>query len=94
MRSLIGTTFGAQDMPPCPRYSGRMFLTRRSPHQRLGERFEEQRFTCTTCGYETMRSVDENGSGAADDQDRSSAAGDETGNAAADFGSSIQSLPH
>jgi hypothetical protein len=61
MKSLNGTTFGALDMPPCQMCDGAMTLTRRSPHRRLGDQFEEQRFTCNTCGYEAFRSVDRDG---------------------------------
>lgn len=58
--SRAQASFGANDVFACTQCHGQMLLTRRSPHPDRGG-FEEQRFTCTSCGRNVMRVVDENG---------------------------------
>lgn len=53
--------FGAGDLLACKLCDGQMTLSRRSPHSTLGTKYEEQVFTCTKCGREATRSVDEHG---------------------------------
>ncbi len=53
--------FGAGDKLACKFCDGSMMLTRRTPHPKLGTKYEEQRFTCTKCGHEAIRAVDKDG---------------------------------
>jgi len=58
--------FGANDVLACGRCNGEMTLTRRSPHEELGPRYERQWFTCRGCQREVSRSVDAEGKPVAD----------------------------
>lgn len=53
--------FGAQDEIACKHCGEKMLLSRRSPHPQMGDKFEEQHFTCLKCKREAIRCVDENG---------------------------------
>ncbi|AXK82303.1 hypothetical protein DW352_18320 [Pseudolabrys taiwanensis] len=53
--------FGAHDVLACKLCHGQMLLTRRSPHPKLGDKYELQRFTCQQCHHEASRSVDADG---------------------------------
>jgi len=55
------SSFGAHDIFACKLCHGEMMLTRRSPHPKLGEKYELQRFTCQQCGHEANRAIDADG---------------------------------
>jgi hypothetical protein len=54
-------SFGATDTFPCPECGGRMRISRRTPHGRLGVSHERQTFTCMQCGHEMLRDADAGG---------------------------------
>ncbi|MBS0246191.1 MAG: hypothetical protein JSR61_06185 [Proteobacteria bacterium] len=59
--------YGAHDVFACKLCHGQMLLTRRTPHPTIGAQYELQKFTCSKCGHEAIRSVDENGKDSPDD---------------------------
>jgi uncharacterized protein YlaI len=56
--SNMPVSFGIADTRVCPECKNRMHLTRRKPHPMLGNAFELQTFTCSTCEHEIERGVD------------------------------------
>jgi hypothetical protein len=53
--------FGAADIPECPKFRNRMFVTRRVPHPSYGVEFEQQTFKCRSCSHEMERDADRAG---------------------------------
>jgi hypothetical protein len=53
--------FGVNDRLRCPSCGGVAYLSRRTPHPELGRGYEQQTFTCKTCGHEQIRDADKDG---------------------------------